>query len=58
MGLMTAISSGDMADRVAETSTTVITGMRSTKKPVDTLIAMAVTRAGRIRSDAPKAEVP
>ena len=55
---MTAISSGDMADRVAETSTTVITGMRSTKKPVDTLIAMAVTRAGRIRSDAPKAEVP
>jgi len=56
LGSMTAMSSGEMADRPEEASTTHMTGMRLTKYPVETLVMTAMTRAGRMRTEASSAE--
>jgi hypothetical protein len=47
-----------MADRPEETSTTHNTGIRFTKYPVETLVMIAMTRAGKIRTEAPSADNP
>ena len=57
-GSITAMSNGEMVDRPDETSTIHMTGVRFTKYPVETLVMTAMTRAGRIRTDAPSAEKP
>ncbi len=56
--LMLAIRSGEMLDNIEAISTTHMTGMRLTKKPVERLVKTAVIRAGRMRSDAPSAVLP
>lgn len=58
LGLITAMSSGEMVDRPDEASTIHMTGVRFTKYPVETLVMTAITRAGRIRTDAPSADKP
>jgi hypothetical protein len=57
-GSMTAMSNGEMAERPEETSTTHMTGMRFTKYPVETLVMTAMTRAGRMRTEASSAVKP
>jgi len=56
LGSMTAMSNGEMADRPEEARTTHMTGMRLTKYPVETLVMTAMTRAGRMRTEASSAE--
>jgi hypothetical protein len=57
-GSMAAMSNGEMAERPEETSTTHMTGIRFTKYPVETLVMTAMTRAGRMRTEASSAVKP
>lgn len=53
-----AMRSGAMAHNPEEISTTHSTGMRLTKTPVERFSRAPTMREGRMRSDAPSAELP
>lgn len=55
---MRAMRSGDTAVDAEAASTTQMTDIRLTKYPIEMLVRTAVIRAGRMRNDAPVAEMP
>lgn len=57
-GWTSAMSRGERADKIDESMTRSMVGMRSTKYPVKMLVVMPITKAGRILNDAPRALLP
>ena len=57
-GRMMAMRSGATAHKPEEISTTHKTGIRFTKMPVERLSRAPTIREGRMRSDAPSADLP